>query len=63
MRKLLTNYSNKRKHIRSQPDGPEFDIDAITDLYVDVHSGKTPSLKGFIFLRRKKIKISPFCYC
>jgi len=58
MRKLLTNYSNKRKHIRSQPDGPEFDIDAITDLYVDVHSGKTPSERIYLSSQKKDKDLS-----
>jgi nitric oxide reductase NorD protein len=58
MRKLLTNYNNKRNQIRRQTDGPEFDIDAITDLYVDVHSGKTPSERIYLSTLKKEKDLS-----
>lgn len=54
MRKMLTNYNNKRKQIRRQTDGQEFDLDAIIDLYADVHSGKTPSDRIYLSSQKKK---------
>ena len=59
LRKMLTNVNNKMQQQRRQTQGEEFDIDAITDLYVDVHSGRTPSIK-FIFRKEKKTKICRF---
>ena len=54
LRKMLTNVNNKMQQQKRQPQGDEFDIDAITDLYVDVHSRKTPSDK--IYLANRKIE-------
>ena len=54
LRKMLTNVNNKMQQQKRQPQGNEFDIDAITDLYVDVHSRKTPSDK--IYLANRKIE-------
>ena len=58
MRKMLTSYYNKRKQVKRQPDGQEFDIDAITDLYVDVHAGKTPSDRIYVSTLKKEKDIS-----
>lgn len=54
LRKMLTSVTNKRTQQRRQPDGDEFDLDSITDLYADIHSGRTPSDK--IYLSRRKIE-------
>ena len=54
LRKMLTNVNNKMQQQKRQPQGDEFDIDAITDLYVDVQSRKTPSDK--IYLANRKIE-------
>ncbi|MBP6447098.1 MAG: VWA domain-containing protein [Saprospiraceae bacterium] len=58
MRKMLTNYNNKRKQIRRQTDGQEFDLDAIIDLYADVHSGKTPSDRIYLSSQKKEKDLS-----
>jgi nitric oxide reductase NorD protein len=58
MRKMLTNYNNKRKQFRRQTDGQEFDLDAITDLYADVHSGKTPSDRIYLSSQKKEKDLS-----
>ena len=54
LRKMLTNVNNKMQQLRRQPQGNEFDIDSVTDLFVDVHSGHTPSEK--IYLSNRKIE-------
>lgn len=58
LRKLLTSVNNKMKQQRRQTQGEEFDIDAITDLYTDVHAGKTPSETIYISNRKKEKDLS-----
>jgi nitric oxide reductase NorD protein len=58
LRKLLTNVNNKKQQFRRQTQGNEFDIDAVTDLFVDVHSGKTPEEKVYLSSRKKLKDIS-----
>ena len=58
LRKMLTTVNNKFQQQRRQPQGEEFDIDAITDLFVDVHSGHTPSENIYISKRKKEKDLS-----
>jgi nitric oxide reductase NorD protein len=58
LRKMLTNVNNKMQQQKRQTQGDEFDIDAITDLYVDVHSGHTPSDKIYVSNRKKEKDLS-----
>lgn len=58
LRKILTNLNNKIQQQKRQSQGEEFDIDAITDLYVDVHSKKTPSDKIYLSNRKKEKDLS-----
>jgi nitric oxide reductase NorD protein len=58
LRKMLTNVNNKMQQQRRQTQGEEFDIDAITDLYVDVNSGHTPSEKIYLSKRKKEKDLS-----
>lgn len=58
LRKMLTSINNKYLQLRRQTQGEEFDLDAITDLFVDVHSGHTPSEKIFYSKRKKEKDIS-----
>jgi len=58
LRKMLTNVNNKYQQQRRQTQGDEFDIDAITDLFVDVHSGHTPSEKIYLSKRKKEKDLS-----
>lgn len=58
LRKMLTTVNNKFQQQRRQTQGEEFDIDAITDLFVDVHSGHTPSEKIYISKRKKEKDLS-----
>ncbi len=58
LRKMLTTVNNKYQQQRRQTQGNEFDIDAITDLYVDVNSGHTPSEKIYLSSRKKEKDLS-----
>ncbi|PHR72534.1 MAG: NorD protein [Lutibacter sp.] len=58
LRKMLTNVNNKYQQQKRQTQGEEFDIDAITDLFVDVHSGHTPSEKIYLSKRKKEKDLS-----
>ncbi|WP_456422404.1 VWA domain-containing protein [Lutibacter sp.] len=58
LRKMLTTVNNKLQQQRRQTQGEEFDIDAITDLFVDVHSGHTPSEKIYLSKRKKEKDLS-----
>jgi len=58
LRKMLSSVNNKYQQQRRQTQGEEFDIDAITDLFVDVHSGHTPSEKIYLSKRKKEKDLS-----
>lgn len=58
LRKMLTNVNNKLQQQRRQTQGSEFDIDAVTDLIVDVHLKRTPSEHIYISNRKKEKDLS-----
>lgn len=58
LRKMVTNLNNKLTQQKRQTEGNEFDLDALTDLYTDVHSNRTPSEKIFLSNRKKDKDIS-----
>tara|TARA_R110002094_G_scaffold1316_10_gene6254 strand:- start:1109 stop:2539 length:1431 start_codon:yes stop_codon:yes gene_type:complete len=58
LRKMLTSVNNKYQQQRRQPQGDEFDLDAITDLFVDIHSKRTPSEKIYLSNRKKDKDLS-----
>lgn len=58
LRKMLTNVNNKYQQQRRQTQGEEFDLDALTDLYIDVHSGHSPSEKIYLSKRKKEKDLS-----
>ena len=58
LRKMLTTVNNKYQQQRRQTQGVAFDIDAITDLFVDVKSGHTPSEKIYLSKRKKEKDLS-----
>ncbi len=58
LRKMLTSVNNKYQQQRRQLQGEEFDLDALTDLYVDVHSGHTPSENIYLSKRKKEKDLS-----
>ena len=55
---MLTSINNKMQQQRRQTQGNEFDIDSVTDLFVDVHTGHTPSENIYISNRKKEKDIS-----
>ena len=58
LRKMLSTVDNKYQQQRRQTQGDEFDLDAITDLFVDVKSGFTPSEKIYLSKRKKEKDLS-----
>ena len=58
LRKMLSTVDNKYQQQRRQTQGEEFDLDAITDLFVDVKSGFTPSEKIYLSKRKKEKDLS-----
>ncbi|TMU56135.1 nitric oxide reductase activation protein NorD [Flagellimonas algicola] len=58
LRKMLTTVNNKYQQQRRQTQGEEFDLDAITDLFVDVNTGHTPSEKIYLCKRKKEKDLS-----
>jgi nitric oxide reductase NorD protein len=58
IRKMLTNLNNRLQQVKNRNDGDEFDVDALTDLYVDVHSQKTPSENIYITKRKHEKDLS-----
>jgi nitric oxide reductase NorD protein len=58
LRKMLTSVNNKYRQQRRQVQGEEFDLDALTDLYVDVHTGHTPSENIYLSNRKKEKDLS-----
>ncbi|TDQ25397.1 nitric oxide reductase activation protein NorD [Tenacibaculum caenipelagi] len=58
LRKMLTTVNNRYQQQRRQIQGEEFDLDAITDLFVDVHSKITPSEKVYVSKRKKEKDLS-----
>ncbi|MBW7847348.1 MAG: VWA domain-containing protein [Bacteroidales bacterium] len=52
LRKMLANVNNKRKQTRLQTQGEEFDIDLVTDMFIDLYNKHTPNEK--IYLSSKK---------
>ena len=58
LRKMLTNMNNKMLQQRRQIQGEEFDIDCLSDLFVDISSGHTPSERIYLSNRKKEKDIS-----
>jgi nitric oxide reductase NorD protein len=58
LRKMLANVNNKLQQLHRQIQGNEFDIDAVTDLLVDIHSKRTPSERIYISNRKKEKDLS-----
>ena len=58
LRKMLSSVNNKYQQQRRQFQGEEFDLDALTDLFVDVNSRQTPSEKIYLSKRKKEKDIS-----
>ena len=58
LRKMLASVNNKMLQLKRRNQGEEFDIDALTDLYTDVHARKTPSENIYVSNRKKEKSIS-----
>lgn len=58
LRKMLTSMNNKMQQVRRQTDGDEFELDALSDMYVDIHSRKTASENIYLSKRKKEKDIS-----
>ena len=58
LRKMLSSVNNKYQQQRRQTQGEEFDLDALTDLFVDVQSRQTPTEKIYLSKRKKEKDIS-----
>jgi nitric oxide reductase NorD protein len=58
LRKMLMSVNNKMQLHRRQIHGDEFDIDALTDLFIDVHTHKTPSENVYLSKRKKEKDLS-----
>ena len=58
LRKMLSNVNNKYQQQKRQRQGEEFDLDALTDLFVDINSQQTPSDKIYLSKRKKEKDIS-----
>lgn len=58
LRKMLTNVNNKMQQHHRQSQGDVFDIDATTDMIIDVLSKRTPSENIYLSNRKKEKDIS-----
>lgn len=58
LRKMLANFNNRMQEQKRQTQGCAFDIDSVTDLFVDIHSGHTPSDKIYLSNRKKEKDLS-----
>ncbi|MCZ2100324.1 MAG: VWA domain-containing protein [Chitinophagales bacterium] len=53
LRKMLTSVNNKMHQQRRLNQGEAFDLDALTDLYTDIHSGVSPDDRIYLSQRKK----------
>lgn len=58
LRKMLTNLNNKLAQQRRQQDGPEYDLDALTDHFTDIAIRQTPSDNIYLSKRKKSKSLS-----
>ncbi|MGV8994114.1 MAG: nitric oxide reductase activation protein NorD [Flavobacterium sp.] len=58
LRKMLTSVNNKMQQQRRQLQGDQFDLDALTDLYTDIHSRKSPDERVYLSNRKKSKDIA-----
>lgn len=58
LRKLLVSVNNKLRQQRRQVQGEAFDLDALTDLYTDIHSGVSPDERIYLSQRKKEKDIA-----
>lgn len=58
LRKMLSSVDNKYQKQRRQSQGGEFDLDAVTDMFVDINSGHSPSENVYLSKRKKEKDLS-----
>jgi len=58
LRKMLANVNNKMQQLQRQTQGESFDIDATTDMLVDIHTKRTPTEKIYNTKRKRDKDIS-----
>ncbi len=58
LRKMLTSVNNKMQQQRRQLQGDSFDLDALTDLYTDIHAKKSPDERVYLSNRKKEKDIA-----
>jgi nitric oxide reductase NorD protein len=54
LRKMLTSVNNRMQQQRRQVQGENFDLDALTDLYTDIHTKITPDERVYLSQRKKE---------
>lgn len=58
LRKVLANINNRLHQKRSQYEGMELDLDAVTDFYATLHAGTSPSENIYIDKRKHSKELS-----
>ena len=58
LRKMLTNINNRYKEQRRQTKGDNFDLDALTDRFVDIQLKHTPDEKVYLSKRKAEKDLS-----
>lgn len=58
LRKMLSTVNNKFQQQRKQSQGDEFDLDALTDVFVAINSRQTPSENCYLSKRKKEKDLS-----
>ena len=58
LRKMLANVNNKRQAVVHQTTGSDIDIDALTDMYVDLHKKLSPDEKVYTDNRKLEKDLS-----
>jgi len=58
LKKRLAKMDNALEVVRRQPNGDDFDIDAVTDMYTDILSKHTPNEKIYVSKRKRKKDLS-----
>jgi nitric oxide reductase NorD protein len=58
LRRVFSKIHNDLEQVRRLPQGEEFDIDALTDVFIDMHNKKTPSDNIYTSKRKRKKEFS-----
>jgi len=58
LRKMLANINNRYREQRRQNQGDYFDLDAVTDRFVDIYAKRTPDEKIYLSKRKKEKNLS-----